>query len=209
VLKPQLFAQRAKLGLLRAAANQRQRRLGPAILNQSKRPDRRRHVVERVEIARRHQARAQRIALAEREGARIDDVRDDRRIDAEAAEHVDEKARRDDVEVDLRDGFSRDRRALQVVGGLAAAVVQDDRAAEGPRDQHRRQRRQQERRVRGREDVNDVGAPQLPDEERQVGELGRDRPGVFDVEGPAQQRRRQRVHRNEPRLDVRIVLPGA
>ena len=75
----------------------------------------------------------------------------------------------------------RERR--EMVGRLAAAIVQDDGPAEQPRDQNGRERRQQERGIRGREHVDDVGAANLRDERRNIDELVDDRPQVFDRPG--------------------------
>ena len=110
----------------------------------------------------------------------VDDVRDDLGVDAEAGEDVLEEARRDGVPLDPAQRRARDRRAPQMIGRLAAAVVHDDRLAEQLGDQDRRQRREQEREVRRGEDVDDVRPAQLADEQRPVAELGGDRPQVLD-----------------------------
>ena len=58
-----------------------------------------------------------------------------------------------------------------MVGRFAAVVVEEHRLAQRARHQPGRQRRQQERRVRRREDVDDVGPPQLAPQQRPVGQL--------------------------------------
>ena len=50
-----------------------------------------------------------------------------------AAEHVDQEPRRDDVAVDRAIACARNRRALQMIRRLAAAVVQDAPACPAPR----------------------------------------------------------------------------
>ena len=97
-----------------------------------------------------------------------------------------------------RRGRSADR--AQVVRRFAAAVVQHDRPAEQPRDEDGRQRREQERGVRRREDVHDVGARQLAEQQRPVDQLGDDRAQVLDVERLCAATGRQRIDRHQPGL---------
>ena len=102
----------AKRRLLRPAADQGQRRFGMTILHQAKRAQRAGHVVERLEVARRHEARAERIALAKAEALEIDHVRDDLATIPNPA-NTSEEARRHDVQVDPAErasGHGRPRR---------------------------------------------------------------------------------------------------
>ena len=87
--------------LLRTAADQGQRGIGPAVQNKPEGTERASDVIERLEISRREKPGTQWIALAEGKAIQIHDVRHDRRVDAEAGEHVDEKTRRHDVFVDV------------------------------------------------------------------------------------------------------------
>jgi hypothetical protein len=107
--------QRAKVRFLRAAADERQRRLRPLVLDNPERADRGGDVVEGVEVARRRKTRTKRIALAIAEALQIDDVGDDGGVDAEAAKDVDQETRRNDVAIHARDGLSRDGRSPQVI----------------------------------------------------------------------------------------------
>ena len=208
-MQPQLRDESAQVAILRSGADERQRRVRPPVLNDLERANRRRDVVERVEVARRQQARPQRIAVAEPEAVHVDEIRNDVGADTEVAEYVDQKTRRDDVALDARDRPTRDRRPREMVRRLAAAVVQDDRFAERARDEHRRQRCEEKRRVRRREDVDDVGAGDLAYEFRNVGQLRDDRAQVLHVEHRPERRRRHRIHGNQPRVHVRVVVPGA
>ena len=56
--------------------------------------------------------------------------------------------------------------------------------------------------------MNDVGAPQLPEQERPIPGLGRERPEEFDsqqgIEGPW----RDGIDRYQPGLDAGVVLPS-
>src|SRR5262249_56209322 len=95
--------ERFELYPLGAAADQREGRVGPPVLHETERTNRRANVVELVEVARRQKPRSQRVARSKPEAIEVDDVRDDRGLDAEAAEHVDEKLRRHDVHLAARD----------------------------------------------------------------------------------------------------------
>src|SRR5581483_8803903 len=192
-----------------AAADERQSRLGPTVLHEPEHADRARDVVEVIEIPRRYEVWPQRGAFAIAKSIQIDDVRDDARGDAERSKDIDEKTRRDDVLVDAAEGPARDGRALEMIGRLAAAVIEHDRLAERPRDQNRRQRREQKRRIRCREHVDDIGARQLPNEERDVRQFGDDGPCVLDVDERLERAGWNRIDRYEPRVDIWVVLPRA
>ena len=73
------------------------------------------------------------------------------------SEDILEKRRRHDVAIDVPEQHSSDRRSLQMVGRLAAAVVHDDGLSQQARHQDRRKGSQQERPIRRGKDVNDVG----------------------------------------------------
>ena len=208
VLEAEIRHERAQVGLLRSAADERERSLGPAVLDDSKRADRRGDVVERLEIPRGHQPGAERIARAELEALQVDDVGDDRGGDAEAAKDVNEEARWHDVLVDGGDGLPGDGGPLQVVRRLTTAVVQDDRFAQRPSHQDRRQRGEQKRRVGRREHMHDVRMSQLPHQERQVSHLVHACPQVFHPGGEPEASRRHRIDRHEPRVHVGVVAPG-
>jgi hypothetical protein len=55
--------------------------------------------------------------------------------------------------------------------------------------------------------VDDIRAAQLADEKRQVRQLGDDRSNIFDAGSVAQHTERDRIDRNEPSLDCRVVTP--
>ena len=57
--------------------------------------------------------------------------------------------------------------------------------------------------------MDHIGARNFPDQARQVGKLGHDRPQVFDLCGKPEEARRRRIHWDEPRMHVRIVVPRA
>lgn len=95
-----------------------------------------------------------------------------------------------------------------MVGRLAAVIVEDNRAPERARDDQRGKRCKKERRVGCRENVNEIGSRELAQQERDICELRRDSPRVFDRDRKTQRTRRQRVVGDQPRAYVRIVLPG-
>jgi hypothetical protein len=96
-----------------------------------------------------------------------------------------------------------------VIRCLAAAVVDQDGLAEQARDEEGRERREQEREVRRRKGVDDVGAPQLAEQQRPVDELRDDCADVFDACEVRQRPRGNRVDRDEPRVDIAVVAPRA
>jgi hypothetical protein len=57
--------------------------------------------------------------------------------------------------------------------------------------------------------VNNVGMPQLAEEQRPVGQLDDERPQISDTRGVAQKPWRYWVDRYEPRIDVAIFPPTA
>ena len=147
-------------------------------------------VVERVEIARRHQPRAQRIALAEREALQ------DRRCSGMIVASMPKPPNTSTRKLRRHDVADRPARWLFARSPSAAGGRGPRRCGSSGRPGGRAaraisiagQRRQQERRCRGREDVNDVARRSCAD--RAAGSVSSvdDRPGAFDVEGPAQQR---------------------
>ena len=94
-----------------------------------------------------------------------------------------------------------------MIGRFAAAIVHQHRTAKEPGDNHRRERREQEREVRRGEDVDDVRAPQLAREQRVIHELCKKGAKVLDAHRTAQPSRTWWIDRHEPRVDVAIVLP--
>ena len=56
--------------------------------------------------------------------------------------------------------------------------------------------------------MDNVRLTQLTCKQRPVGQLGSDGAEVLDLDGPSKRKRRQRVDRNEPRVNVGIVAPG-
>src|SRR5262245_44112660 len=78
-------------------------------------------------------------------------------LDPEPLEDSDEITRRRDHPISqTKDQLRRPRPAAQMVFSLAAVVVEQDPLAVELRDQHRRRRRDYERKVRGRENVRDI-----------------------------------------------------
>ncbi len=124
------------------------------------------------------------------------------------SEDILEKRRRHDVAIDVPEQHSSDRRSLQMVGRLAAAVVHDDGLSQQARHQDRRKGSQQERPIRRRKDVNDVGLLKPFRQQGPIGQLRHERPDIADIECSPKRRRRNRVDRNQPRLDVGVGLPG-
>ena len=201
--------QRAKTRLFGAAADERQGRVRKPLLNQVKCPNRARDVVEALEVAGRENPWPQCRPLSKPEAAEVDHVGDHARVDAESGEDADEEARRDDVALHGAKRPPGDARAGEVIGRLAAAIVQDDGPSEQPGDQNGREGRQQKRGIRGREHVDDVCAANLREERRNIDELVDDRPQVFDRPGESKRSGKRRVHWNQPRLNFSIAFPLA
>ena len=129
--------------------------------------------------------------------------------EAETGEDLDQEPRWHHQRVDAREEGAGQARAPQVIRRLAAVVVQQHRPSERACHQNRRQRRQQERGVGSREDVDHVGAAQLTPEPRPVGELRDERAHVPEARGPRQAPRRRRIDRHEPGLDPGVIGPFA
>src|SRR5262245_27760054 len=116
-----------------------------------------------LKIAVREQRGPQRAALAKGETFERRGVAHGLGLDPELREDSDEIARRRDHPIrQTKDQLRRARPAAQMVLRLAAVVVEQDRLAVELRDQHRRRRRDYERKIRGRENMRDVeaGEPQ-------------------------------------------------
>ena len=105
--------------------------------------------------------RSERLPLAELEPTEVDDIRDDERADPELRKHLLQESRRDDVHVGRSERTSSQRGPLQMIGRLAAVIVEDDRLAKEPGDDDRGQGGEQKRRVRRREQMHDVGTAEL------------------------------------------------
>ena len=90
--------------------------------------------------------------------------------------------------------------AREMVVGLATVVVEDHALAEPPRRQDRRHRAEQERPVRGGEDVHDIALGEAP-QARSVERLGQHGPRVRAAPHPAEAARKRRVdgHERRPR----------
>ena len=207
VLEPEADGQAAKRGFVASRADHGQRGLGMPSLNLLKRPQRAGHVVRITEVSRRQEPWPQGSALAEREPVEVNGVRHDGRRQTEVCEHVGEIERRHHVAFDARQRRPCDPGASQVVGRLAAVVVEDDGPPEQPTHQDGGQRGEQKRPVGRREHVHDVGASDLTHELRHVRQFGHRRPDVFDLESGAKATRGRGVDRHQPRLDVRVVAP--
>ena len=100
---------------------------------------------------------------------------------------------------------------LQMVGRLAAAVVQHDRLA---RAAARSARRAAARAGTSKYDAENTcttsARAQLAKQQRQVGQLGRSRPQVLDLDAAsASGAGGNRVDRHEPGVDVGIAVPRA
>src|SRR5262245_56858993 len=95
-----------------------------------------------------------------------------------------------------------------MVRRFAAVIVENDRPTEELRDQYRRERRQEERRVRGGKYVDDVGVPQLAEKQGPVANLGDDGAEVFDAQGRRKRQWRDGINRDQPRPDPLVALPG-
>ena len=145
--------------------------------------------------------RSKRRPRSEAEPIDVDDVRDDFRLNAKAAEHVLEKPRRDGVSLDPSQDAPGNGRSAKVIRSLAAAIVHHDLFAQELGDENGGERREQERDVRRGKDVNDVSAPQFAEKQRPVGQLRCDRADVLDFDGPSQNPRWNRVDGNEPGVD--------
>jgi len=91
-MKPEIDRERAECRLLRSTAHQCECRVRPTVLYQPECTNRCRHVVMRLEVARRQQAWLQRIAISETEDVQVDNIGHDRRSNAESAEHVGQEA---------------------------------------------------------------------------------------------------------------------
>ena len=92
---------------------------------------------------------------------------------------------------------------------FAAAVIHYHGLAEQLRDQHRRKRSEHEREVRRRKDMDNVCRPEFTKQQRPVGQLCHNRPQILDCGGMAERSARYGIDWNEPRADVRIVVPAA
>ena len=189
--------------------DKRERGFGPALLDAIEGADRRRHVVQGLEVPRGEQARPERVTLAEFERLQIDDVRDDRRGDTEPAKDVDQETRGHNVLRHTSQRGAGDRGMAEVIGGFATPVVQDHGPAEQACREDRWQGREQKRRVRRREDVNDVRAYHLPQEQREVCHLVHNSAEIFHTAGELEPARKYRIDRDQPSADVRIAPPGA
>ena len=121
--------------------HQRERRVRVDVLHASKRPKRTRHVVERHRGCGSTAAAAAAAGVACRESDRAQSTLGTiERVDAKSGKHVAQVARRHRVAIDAAQCPPRDRGALEMIGRLAAAIVEHDRLAQRLRDQNRRQR---------------------------------------------------------------------
>ena len=116
-----------------------------------------------LQIPDRQQPRTQRHSLAIVKLRTVDKVRNDARAIAVQCEDISQIGGGDDDFVD-QSQKRRDRSTppCEMVGGLAAVVMQDDRLTQELRREDRGNRRQQEGPVRRGKDVDDIAQPELP-----------------------------------------------
>ena len=179
--------------LLAAIPRHGKRRVRVSAHDQRDGLDRIGHVVARLEVARRQEARPERYAIPVAKGPRVHHVRNHPRDVAAAGEDAAEIPRRNDDRVGhLQKRMDEAAPAREMVVGLAAVVVEDHALAEPPRRQDRRHRAEQERPVRGGEDVHDVALGEAP-QARSVERLGQHGPRVRAAPHPAEAARKRGV----------------
>ena len=109
--------------------------------------------------------------------------------------------------IDRSQRESGDRRTAEMIRRLAAPIVHEDGPAEEAGNNYRRQRREQERPVRRRKNVHDIGPSQFPHQHRQIDELVDDRPHVLDSSERTQPSRRFGIDRHQKRRNVGVCRP--
>ena len=164
----EIRCQLAQPPFIRAAADKRQCRIRPPILNEAKRAKGAGDVVKPFEISRRYEPRPERLAFAVRESVQVDDIGDDRCVDPKLPEDIGEELRGNNVPVHLCQSGAGDPRPPQVIWSFAATVVEHDRPVQKMSHDQGGQRREQERCVRGGEDMHDVGPTQLARQPRDI-----------------------------------------
>ena len=138
VPKIELIRELSEQRLLRPTADESQRGVRETPLHRAKRAERATQVVERFEVARGNDSWTERVAHPETETLAIDDVRNHRGVDAVSSEYVTQERGRYDVAIDRPKSPSRDPGSMQMVGCLAAPIVQNHRSAEKARNNYSR-----------------------------------------------------------------------
>ena len=132
---------------LRSGADQRQRGFGKPPLDDLERSQRAGHVVERLEVTRAEQPGAEIVAPAKREALQIDDVGDDLRANVKSREYLLQERRWHRIGVDPAQHRPGNPRALQMIRGLATAVVEHDWLSQQASNQDGRRRCKKKREI--------------------------------------------------------------
>ena len=94
-----------------------------------------------------------------------------------------------------------------MIGGLTAVVVQYHRLTHRLCDSDGGQRREQKRKIGRGEHVYDIGAAELAKEQGPVAHLSDQGAQAFDAQEPLERPWRERIDRDQPRVDGRIGAP--
>ena len=155
------------------------------------------HLVVELQVPRRHEPRQERVALGIGEARDVHHVPHHPRAMAMAREDIAQVHRGDDDLVDHPEPRVHEQApARQVVARLAAVVVEDHALPVEAPGHDGRQRGEEERPVRGAEDVDHVGPPEAP-EARQIEDLVGDGPQVGVAAEPPEARGERRVDGHE------------